>query len=242
MNTARIYPFRRRLLLCASILLLFVSATTRDFGITPVVARSFGPIAAALVEPFWKLLLWILPALYIVRRQTRDIFGYLKLGNMRQGILWGLAGSFFFFLRLLVHMLAGWAFHLVDSFDTWLNAVILVGFVEETVFRGFLFQELKTWWMRSPQQGALPYKRKGRYEARRSRGGRGHRPVTMDSHLEHLSGQPRYRRSSLYSSTSPPGSCNINHLTRLLKRPCLIFSLVMPSAWYSHDHDHYVRV
>src|SRR5579864_9421889 len=118
MKTARILSFRRRLLLCAYILLLFVSATTRDFGITPVVARSFGPIAAALVEPSWKLLLWILPALYIVRRQTRNIFGYLKMGNVRQGILWGLAGSFFFFLRLLINVLTGRVFHFVYSFDT----------------------------------------------------------------------------------------------------------------------------
>lgn len=154
MNTARMLPFRRRLLLCAYILLLFVSGTTRDFGITPVIAHSFGPVAAALVEPSWKLLLWILPALYIVRRQTPNILGYLKPGNLRQGILWGLIGSFFFFLRLLVNVLAGRAFHFAYSFDTWLNGVVLVGFIEETVFRGFLFQEFKTWWMRPLQDVA----------------------------------------------------------------------------------------
>jgi uncharacterized protein len=141
----------RKVLLCAYILLLFLSATTRDFGLTPLVAHSFGPIAAAFVEPAWKLLFWILPALFFIARfNTRDIFGYLKLGNIKQGILWGLIGSVFFFLRMLVSVFVGQQLHFHLSFDDWLNGVILVGLIEEFVFRGFLFQELKTWWKESP--------------------------------------------------------------------------------------------
>jgi membrane protease YdiL (CAAX protease family) len=142
----------RRTFLCAYILLLFVSATTRDFGITPWVSHTFGPIAAAFVEPLWKTALWIAPALlYLVYFETHDVLGYLKLGagTLKRGIVWGLIGSSLFFLRIVLGLFAGKHVQQL-SFDDWLNSFLLVGLIEETVFRGFLFQELKTWFSAIP--------------------------------------------------------------------------------------------
>lgn len=135
------------ILFCAYILLLFITATTRDFGITPLVARSSGPIAAAFIEPLWKLIFWISPALlFISYVNSGHVLTYLKLvGNLTKGILWGLLGSSVFFLKLLIRVLLT-GIHLHASFDDWLNGIILVGLIEELVFRGFLFQQLRIWW------------------------------------------------------------------------------------------------
>jgi membrane protease YdiL (CAAX protease family) len=129
------------------ILLLFITAITRDFHLTPLITSTLGPIAAAFVEPLWKLIFWILPALlYIAWIDRFPILSYLKLvSNVKRGIAWGLLGSSLFFVRLLVRgLLAG--FHHQLSFDDWLNSVILVGLIEELIFRGFIFQQLRAWW------------------------------------------------------------------------------------------------
>jgi membrane protease YdiL (CAAX protease family) len=145
------------ILFCAYILLLFITATTRDFGVTPLIARSSGPIAAAFVEPLWKFIFWISPALlFITYVNGSHILTYLKLvGNVTKGVLWGLLGSSVFFLKWLVRVLLT-GIHLHASFNDWLNGVILVGLIEELVFRGFLFQQLRTWWWKESPPDAPP--------------------------------------------------------------------------------------
>ncbi len=133
-------------LTAAYILLLFVTAATRDFGITPLVTREWGPVAAAFVEPTWKLLFWILPALlYIAAFYTGNVLSYLRLtSNIKKGIIWGVVGSLPCCIRVLPLLIAKHTLHFAHSFDDWLNVVLLVGLIEEIVFRGFLFQHVQS--------------------------------------------------------------------------------------------------
>lgn len=91
------------------ILLLFITASTRDFGLTAFVMRSSNDIAAAFVEPTWKLLFWILPILGYTWIQKREpLLRSLHLDTMVwKGILFGLLGSILPGLRLLVVVFAG---------------------------------------------------------------------------------------------------------------------------------------
>lgn len=123
------------------VLVLFVSATTRDFGLSPLVSHTLGSIAVAFVEPLWKLLFWIIPMLVILSATgERDILGYLKLKrHVKKGILWGILGSIILLL-LGINLLLHGRLTLNHSLDDWVNLVLLVGLIEETVFRGFLYQ------------------------------------------------------------------------------------------------------
>jgi uncharacterized protein len=137
----------KRALLIGSILLLFLSAATRDFGVTPLVARSLGPLAAALVEPIWKGIFWLVPMyLFITRIEQQNPFVYLQLStNVRRGVIWGLIGSLYFLLQAGAYIFQGYSITLTHSPDQWLNSVLLVGIIEESVFRGFLFQQFQHW-------------------------------------------------------------------------------------------------
>jgi uncharacterized protein len=132
-------------LLIAYILLLFASAIVRDFVIAPYVTQHISGIGAVLVEPLWKLLFWIVPTfLYIQFVEHQNPLTYLKLStNIMKGLLWGLAGMLFFVVVELSLILRH-APHLQFGADTWLNVILLVGFMEEIPFRGFLFQKLET--------------------------------------------------------------------------------------------------
>jgi uncharacterized protein len=128
------------------ILLLFVSAIVRDFVIAPYVTHHMSGIEAVLIEPIWKLLFWIAPTfLYIQFVERQNPLTYLKLTtNLLKGLLWGLAGMSFLvaseFPLILSHRPN---FHF--GTDTLVNVILLVGFMEEIPFRGFLFQKLQEW-------------------------------------------------------------------------------------------------
>lgn len=131
--------------LLAYVLLLFLSAVVRDFVIAPYVTHHMSGIEAVLIEPIWKLLFWIVPTfLYIRFVERQNPFTYLKLTtNILKGLLYGLAGMLFFAIVELPIILRH-APHLQFGTDTWLNVILLVGFMEEIPFRGFLFQKLQT--------------------------------------------------------------------------------------------------
>lgn len=135
---------RETLFLIGYILLLFASAIVRDFAIAPYVAQHVHGIGAVLVEPIWKLLFWIVPTiLYIQFVEHQNPLTYLKLStNILKGLLWGLAGVLFLGIVELPLILRHTP-HLHFGVDTWLNVILLVGFMEEIPFRGFLFQKLQ---------------------------------------------------------------------------------------------------
>lgn len=128
------------------ILLLFLAAIVRDFVINPYITHHIHGIGAILVEPIWKLLLWIVPTfLYIQRIEGQNPLTYLKLtAHPLKGLAWGLYGSLFVVALQVGNLVRLHSFHLSQSADTWVNAILLVGLMEEIPFRGFLFQKLQS--------------------------------------------------------------------------------------------------
>jgi uncharacterized protein len=138
-------PSQEVLYLGVYLILLGVSAYTRDFGLYQRVYNTAGPYAAAFVEPLWKAVFWLAPiALYITFVERQPVLEYLKFNkHIGKGVLWGFAGSLVFCLKLGSALLYRMPLHLHYSFNEWLNGVILVGIIEEIIFRGFLFQQFE---------------------------------------------------------------------------------------------------
>jgi membrane protease YdiL (CAAX protease family) len=132
--------------LIAYIVVLFASAFVRDFLIAPYVTHHISGIGALLVEPLWKLIFWIVPTLlYIQFIERQNPLTYLKLStNIGKGLLWGLAGILFLVVVLSGSFIRVHTLHFSQSADTWVNVILLVGFMEEIPFRGFLFQKLQS--------------------------------------------------------------------------------------------------
>lgn len=83
--------------------------------------------------------------LFITYVERQPVLAYLKLNrHVGRGLLWRLAGSCFYSLQLVFALLHRFPFHLQHSFDDWFNGVILVGMIEEIIFRGFLFQQFES--------------------------------------------------------------------------------------------------
>jgi membrane protease YdiL (CAAX protease family) len=131
------------------IILLFITAFTRDFGLAPLVARLLGPIALALVEPTWKLIFWITPLLfYLSSRGSKDFLADLGLRlykgtNLKKAVWWtigscAILSGLLFFIPLQLHRTPNWN----HTPNDWLNSVLLAGVIEEIIFRGFLFQQI----------------------------------------------------------------------------------------------------
>jgi len=104
----------------------------------------------AAIDPYLnlllKLLLWTLPVWLILKYWDHtEPLKYLKLKeNFLQGIIWGVTLSGVLILYILFRdlVLLKKAFcPRIDQY-TLLSAVILIGFTEEVVFRGFLLQKL----------------------------------------------------------------------------------------------------
>ena len=132
------------------ILLLFGAIIILRFDLSPLAMRILGGngVTFALVEPVWKLLFWITPMLLFLASNTRGpILSYLKLDrHIKKGLIWGMIASSFFVLRGVIFLISGYPLHLIHTLDDWLNSVLLVGIIEESVFRGFLYQWMRDAW------------------------------------------------------------------------------------------------
>ena len=114
-----------------------------------------------LVPTAIRLSTWTLPVLVYLIVVKQSLIDFLKLGNARRGVIWGVAVGLSIVLLNLVggYMLKGHAgvnFHLPANH--WLGAVISVGLSEEVVFRGFLlsaFSGRKGFWVANLSQAAL---------------------------------------------------------------------------------------
>lgn len=94
-----------------------------------------------------KLLIWTIPViLYLKYHDNVRPLSYLKLqNNIQGGLFYVLSVTFFYFLINLSQqyiILKRIEFHSILSIDIWINVIILAGFTEEILFRGFLLQKL----------------------------------------------------------------------------------------------------
>ncbi len=102
-------------------------------------------LAYALLNITLRLLVWVLPVFLYLRCIERvQPFEYLKLTqHWRRGILVGLALSLVNFFGMLLRFGPP---HLSTEYITWnsiLSTSILIGFIEEIPFRGFILQKLQ---------------------------------------------------------------------------------------------------
>ena len=113
----------------------------------PWAVRRFGDgsLAFALITVAFRVTIWVAPVFWYLRKVDRvEPFEYLRLRqHWRRGVVVGVLFSAVNFA------LTAWRFglpHLDHAYVTWnsiLNASILVGFFEEVPFRGFMLQKLE---------------------------------------------------------------------------------------------------
>jgi uncharacterized protein len=118
--------------------------------------------ANPLMQIVLRLGTWTLPVIINLIHSRQNIFACLKLRqNVVRGIIWGLvAGSILIALNLIGTQLLKGHVHvnLLIGQGLWWKGVILVGFSEEVVFRGFLLQEFAkrtSFWMANLAQATL---------------------------------------------------------------------------------------
>jgi len=103
-------------------------------------------VPRAITSAIIKIIIWVIPVILLVKiTENSNQFSYLGLlHNFAKGLKW--AGwtslaliSYFVFLNLAVLK------NIIDfqlGFNEWLNTILLVGIIEEIVFRGFLLRKL----------------------------------------------------------------------------------------------------
>jgi membrane protease YdiL (CAAX protease family) len=99
-----------------------------------------------LLQLVIRLATWTLPVFaYLVAYRTEP-FGYLKLRKgIVKGILWGViigTGIVLANIALSFAQKGGVRFDLDIGADNWIRAILLVGFSEDVLFRGFILQKL----------------------------------------------------------------------------------------------------
>jgi membrane protease YdiL (CAAX protease family) len=112
--------------------------------------RSLGEstLRYALVNVLLRLLIWVLPVfLYLKYIDGVKPIAYLKLKqNWKRGVIVGVALSLLNLLGTAIRF--GWP-HLTMQALTWnsvLSTSILIGFIEEIPYRGFMLQKVTEYW------------------------------------------------------------------------------------------------
>ncbi len=129
------------------LLFIFLAAIIRDFFLLPLTGPHPSDLGM-LVRPTWKLATWLVPSFFYIRYvEKQPILVYLKLNrNIGRGVFIGIGISILLALVIVpVRMMHGISFHPGIPADTWLNDIVLVGFMEEIPFRGVVFQKLDQW-------------------------------------------------------------------------------------------------
>ncbi len=126
-----------------SFLIFLVVAQTLYAGLY---ARSAWLRANTLVQIAARLGYWTLPVVVYLAASGRGVFDYLKLRrNVVRGLAWGLGvGAALVVTSIVGAYVMNHAVHVKFDFDAqlWWKGVVLVGFSEEVVFRGFLLPQL----------------------------------------------------------------------------------------------------
>lgn len=107
---------------------------------------SENPILTLIMKHSFKYIVWTLPVLILLRFVYRsNPLSYLKLeDNAVNGIMWGtiigFAVAVYHFVRFF--FMGDGILRLDIDMYTWIHRIILIGFTEEVVFRGFIMQKL----------------------------------------------------------------------------------------------------
>jgi membrane protease YdiL (CAAX protease family) len=100
-----------------------------------------------LVSAGIKLLIWVVPVFVYLKLVNRESpLSYLKMNrNAAKGIFWGIVicVSYIGFSLLRDYIMGDKRVNLDLNLNQWLNIIIMAGFAEEIVFRGFLLQKFE---------------------------------------------------------------------------------------------------
>ncbi|OTY23611.1 MULTISPECIES: CPBP family intramembrane glutamic endopeptidase [Bacillus cereus group] len=105
----------------------------------------FSTYYVPLETAFLKILIWVIPVwLFIKYKHHEKPVKYLKLdSNIFRGWVWGISLSLLLGLRFVieVYVVKNTNFNFNLHLNDYLNTVIIAGFAEEIVFRGFILKE-----------------------------------------------------------------------------------------------------
>jgi len=123
------------------IIIFFILQSLYSYGYTvSLTVRS-----SLAIELIARFTVWTFPVLIYLLLLRKNPFDYLKVNkDVIKGLVWGIVVSLILVLvNVIGHFLAnGYVrFNLNFSCDLWWKAVILVGFSEEVLFRGFILQK-----------------------------------------------------------------------------------------------------
>jgi uncharacterized protein len=122
--------------------LFFLAWTCYVWQVSPVLKTS---CPALYIFDVFKLLIWTVPVFAYLKYENLAALSWLRLESVtRTGIKWAVIVSLVVIASQLAgKMVAGpLKFNLYFAMDKWIKGVILVGFTEEILFRGFLLQKI----------------------------------------------------------------------------------------------------
>jgi membrane protease YdiL (CAAX protease family) len=123
--------------------MLFLAWTLYTFFVSPNLNMQHSPLYSYDV---FKLLIWVLPIFAYLKYEKVNVLTYLKLkGQTNNAIKWTILVSLIFIVYQLLGRLAisqEIRFNLFFGLDKWIKVVLLAGFTEELLFRGFLLQKI----------------------------------------------------------------------------------------------------
>jgi len=94
-----------------------------------------------------RLSIWTIPVFVYLILTKQKPFDYLKIRkNITKGIVWGIViGTIIVIYSILYsYILKGNVYYYFKiSIGLWLKAILLVGFSEEVLFRGFILQKMR---------------------------------------------------------------------------------------------------
>ncbi len=97
-----------------------------------------------MISAIIKITIWVIPVILLVKVvEKKKPLSYLGLLNFRKGLKWAIWGFLIlaiYFFTLNVVILNN-DIHLTIGFNEWINTIILVGLIEEIVFRGFILRK-----------------------------------------------------------------------------------------------------
>lgn len=105
----------------------------------------FDPVTRSFISASIKIIIWVIPVLLLVYFvEKKNPISFLSLNtNLKKGFKWAVSITFAMAIYfIIVNMfLMKKEFNLNLGLNVWLNHIILVGIIEEIVFRGFLLKK-----------------------------------------------------------------------------------------------------